>query len=581
MPPPWDKYRGDREKQYLSNLGYPRMEGLSDIYHAQYLMAPDYTTYTFDITVEVGHRLAKCKDITEVFRELHQLLPDNLRGVAMLDTVEYRREFDGSRMYATLKPCAAGAAPYLLQTPVRPELDTALNPVMQMFVDEYTKALTHKLAETLFGQAPPINTDSPVEPSTTEEDSDMGFGKKGQKYPDSIKDLDFSTLHTSQMWVLADFVGVRRQLASYKNSEEQRKALKTACLDQVNLTQAQYGYDIIVLQKKPKDAERLDKDSETHYVELLCDILNKYSEKLDAAGKASLTKIIDGMKAQVDGLKSTLTDYAKQAVREAADKRAPITIKERNTTRKVKGILPPEFKQMIELASARIPIMLVGPAGCGKTYLCEKLSEALDLEYDDQSCSEGMSESVFNGLLLPIGAGGEFKHVPSPFMDRYETGGVMLLDEIDAGDPNLFTYINKAVANKSYTVAQRYKKPRIEKHADFVLVAAANTYGNGADAMYVGRNQLDAATLDRFKVGLITMDYNREVEESLAPTEVCKWAWNIREKIATNKLRRIMSTRIIENIGRMVEQYKWDVNQWNRTYFTGWTEAERKLVGVA
>src|SRR5262249_32804499 len=153
-----------------------------------------------------------------------------------------------------------------------------------------------------------------------------------------------------------------------------------------------------------------------------------------------------------------------KALDEAAEKKAPLVIKEAGKTRKVKGVLPPEFKRMVELASARIPIMLVGPAGCGKTYLCEKLGEALGMEFSDQSCSEGMSESVFNGLLLPIGKGGAFDHVPSPFLTRYETGGVMLLDEIDAGDPNLFTYINKAIANSSYTVPQRWTKSVVKKH---------------------------------------------------------------------------------------------------------------------
>jgi cobaltochelatase CobS len=279
-----------------------------------------------------------------------------------------------------------------------------------------------------------------------------------------------------------------------------------------------------------------------------------------------------------DAIKKQLEAYAKEQVRQAAEKRAPILIKEGTKLRKIKGVMPPEFKRMVELASARIPVMLVGPAGCGKTFLCEKLAEALDLEFSDQSCSEGMSESVFNGLLLPIDKGGAFKHVSSPFMDRYEDGGVMLLDEIDAGDPNLFTYINKAVANESYTVAQRWTKPKVTKHGDFVLVAAANTFGNGADAMYVGRNQLDAATLDRFKVGLITMDYSHDVEASLADAELCEWAWGIREKINSSKLRRIMSTRVIKDLGIMTKQYKWEREDWEQSYFAGWSDAEKNIV---
>jgi hypothetical protein len=37
-----------------------------------------------------------------------------------------------------------------------------------------------------------------------------------------------------------------------------------------------------------------------------------------------------------------------------------------------------------------------------------------------------------------------------------------------------------------------------KRHPDFVFIAAANTFGMGANDRYVGRNRLDAATLDRF-----------------------------------------------------------------------------------
>lgn len=398
----------------------------------------------------------------------------------------------------------------------------------------------------------------------------MGFGKKSGRFPANIQDLDFSKLQNFQVRVLADWLGCRRQLDGYAGAQR-RDFLKEKCLE--NLSRAQVGYETIVLQKEPigPGSGAVPEDMEKRMYETLIDVLVKHREELGEISFAAVNKA-------VDTIKNNLGAFAKDMVREAAEKRAPLVIKEGAKTRKVKGVLPPEFKRMVELASARIPIMLVGPAGCGKTYLCEKLAEALDLEYSDQSCSEGMSESVFNGRLLPTGKMGAFEHHASPFMKRYELGGIMLLDEIDAGDPNLFTYINKAVANESYTVEQRFKSPKVEKHEDFVLIAAANTFGNGADAMYVGRNQLDAATLDRFKVGIVTLDYSQDVESSLAPPELCAWAWKVRERIEQQRLRRIMSTRVIKDLAKMTTMYKWEESDWKTAYFTGWTEAERKMV---
>jgi len=381
---------------------------------------------------------------------------------------------------------------------------------------------------------------------------------------------NFDKLRQLHIMALLQFMGV----PSYRTAGKP-KAEKCVMLREVAIAQpdkCEQGINAIVYGKidtagVPEDVAR---KLEAGVLALLKDV------KSDDIGELALAKINEA----TAGLRETLLKAGKDAVKAAAENYRPIAIKDNvsGKMRKVTGVLPVEFERMWQLASQRIPILLVGPAGCGKTFLSEKLAETLGLTYSDQSCSEGMSEAVFNGKLLPTGAHGAFEHHCSPFMDRYEKGGVMLLDEMDAGDPNLFTYINKAIANDSYTVVQRFKKPVCKKHKDFVLVAAANTFGNGADEMYVGRNQLDAATIDRFKVGMVVMDYSREVEQSLAGEELCDWAWRIRDRIRENRLRRIMSTRVIKDLSKMSEAYGWKKAEWDGAYFTGWTQAERNLV---
>lgn len=380
---------------------------------------------------------------------------------------------------------------------------------------------------------------------------------------DHFRDQDYSKLSNNKFWCLMGYMGLGINFGS--RSPEAEKTLKEVLV--ANPAKAFIGYEVIVLNRQPKNISA-EATAEVSKLAALQAFMNDAHKKMEEAHPVYVQQFVEQATAQ-------LKDAAQKAIIEAATHYRPLQIKEREETRVVQGVLPPEFNTMIQLASARIPILLVGPAGCGKTYLCEKLAEALGMTFADQSCSEGMSESVFNGLLLPLGKGGEFQHVPTPFMNMYENGGVMLLDEIDAGDPNLYTYINKAIANQSYSVAQRYKNPNVKKHDDFVLVCAANTFGNGADAMYVGRNQLDAATLDRFKVGMITMDYNKEVELSLAPRELCEWAWGIRHAIQAKKLRRIMSTRTIKDMAVMQRMYGWQTAQWEEAYFSGWSVSEK------
>ena len=153
---------------------------------------------------------------------------------------------------------------------------------------------------------------------------------------------------------------------------------------------------------------------------------------------------------------------------------------------------------------------------------------------------------------------------------------VPVLDEMDAGDANLFTYANKSIANESYTSEVRFENPVVKKHKGFVIMGACNTYGSGADAMYVGRNQLDAATLDRFKVGMITMDYSRDVEASLASDELCQWAWAIREE-AEPRLKRIMSTRVIKDLSTMTKMYGWGRGSGTLRISRDGLKPERKL----
>jgi MoxR-like ATPase len=85
-------------------------------------------------------------------------------------------------------------------------------------------------------------------------------------------------------------------------------------------------------------------------------------------------------------------------------------------------------------------------------------------------------------------------------------GGVFLGDEIDASNAGVLTGINMVLANGQLAIPTGM----VEKHEDFVFIGCANTFGTGANRQYVGRNQIDAATLARFAV--IEWDYDEGLE---------------------------------------------------------------------
>ena len=243
------------------------------------------------------------------------------------------------------------------------------------------------------------------------------------------------------------------------------------------------------------------------------------------------------------------------------------------------GKVHEKFAEVLDLAAQRMEILLVGPAGCGKSHLAEQVAKALGLRFGSVSCSAGMSEGQITGRLIPTGEGGRFEYQRSQFVEFYEEGGVFLLDEIDAADANVLLVMNQALANGHLPVPNRIGNPQATRHPDFVLIAAANTFGNGANRMYVGRNQLDESTLDRLRIGQVVMDYDRELEESiLSDTDLLERLWGIRRHAAECQLRRVVSTRFIAKAatmraaGRSAERI---ISQ----LVCGWTQDERSKVG--
>ena len=158
-------------------------------------------------------------------------------------------------------------------------------------------------------------------------------------------------------------------------------------------------------------------------------------------------------------------------------------------------------------------VLLIGPAGSGKTMLAAQLAELLRLPFSSVSCTMGMSESQLSGWLLPVGDGGRFEYVPAPFVESLQTPSVFLLDELDAADPNVLMLLNSVMSNGFLTIPHKLGSPTVLRHPGSIVVAGANTTGSGADDLYSARAALDAATVDRFYP--MAVDYDAGYESSL------------------------------------------------------------------
>jgi MoxR-like ATPase len=183
------------------------------------------------------------------------------------------------------------------------------------------------------------------------------------------------------------------------------------------------------------------------------------------------------------------------------------------------------------------------------------------------------------GWLLPIGTNGAFSYVPAEFVTLWEEGNSLFtFDELDAFDPNMLIVVNGALAGGELHIPQRFQNPHVQRGVNAGVIATANTFGTGADILYAGRNQLDAATLDRFYP--IVMDYDQEFEAQVAGQQkvILDWCWRMREKVNTLKLRRVISTRtIIKAVTASKAGIQWD--EVKRDLLTGWTRDELAKTG--
>lgn len=158
--------------------------------------------------------------------------------------------------------------------------------------------------------------------------------------------------------------------------------------------------------------------------------------------------------------------------------------------------------------------MLVGPTQAGKGFLSKNIAKNREIQFGSVPLSAGTSISWLFGRNMPKG------FVGTDLIRCYEEGGVFLLDEMDAADSNLLIGINDALSNGE--LSNPVVDQRIKKHEHFIPLAAANTFGLGADADYTGRERLDMATLERWRMGRVEVGYDRKLQKEIFRAEAAK-----------------------------------------------------------
>lgn len=195
------------------------------------------------------------------------------------------------------------------------------------------------------------------------------------------------------------------------------------------------------------------------------------------------------------------------------------------------------YNQIKTLVYNKTNVYIYGPSGAGKNYTVSKIAKELDLKFY-------FSNAVKEIYTLKGFVDANSNYNTTEFRKAFENGGLFFLDEFDASDEDVVSWLNSALANG---YAEFPDVGRIEAHEDFRVIAAGNTDGNGATSRFNGRNKMEASTKDRF--AFIEFDYNEKLEKEIfnqneKTKDLYKTFKEIRESIKKNSaIDIIVSTR--------------------------------------
>lgn len=299
-----------------------------------------------------------------------------------------------------------------------------------------------------------------------------------------------------------------------------------------------------------------DKDLSEEFMKDFSKVVNVLSENISDMGNK-----IDAMQtntkleeALIEGIvskgKDLATDDLRKSIKEDLDKyiketygilpkKIDITNSEINYEKK--GIFHKDFEKVLKLVNMNLPVMLTGGAGAGKNFMLEQVSDALNMSF--YYTSTITQEYKLTGF---IDGGGKYHE--TEFYKAFTSGGIFMLDEIDASIPEALVILNGAIANGYFD----FPVGREIAHEEFRVVCAGNTVGLGADLVYTGRNVLDGATLDRFV--LVEIDYDNQIEEMLCQdNDLRNFLYEFRKAVNENHINHIVGMRAFKYSYQMLE----------------------------
>lgn len=194
------------------------------------------------------------------------------------------------------------------------------------------------------------------------------------------------------------------------------------------------------------------------------------------------------------------------------------------------------FKNTFE---EKIPLMIKGPTGCGKSRFVEKMAKELNLEIIQVACNEETSAVDLQGRYII--QSGNTVWQDGPATTAVKNGCILYLDEISEAKEDVIVVIHPLADHRRELYLDK-KNEKIKAHNNFMLVASYNPeYQNKI-------KDLKTSTKQRF----ITLQFNYPPENIESEIIHCETGINknIAEKLSryAKKLRNLQNLDLLETV---------------------------------